>query len=121
MAKPILVPEAHAVRVANWGLRFLGIVCLGIGLLFAIGAVVDLDFMIANHLNGWPPQVIIEIGIAMMLMGFGPWCLLQRIRATSTDRSKSSRRRILIMRPAREETERNQGENAPVAPEKLGV
>jgi hypothetical protein len=92
MAKTVRARAAHTVRIANWGLMFLGIACLGIGLWLAIGAVVDLDFMNANHLKRWPLQVIIEIGIAILLMGFGPWCLLQRFRAPSTDRSKASRR-----------------------------
>jgi hypothetical protein len=93
MAKKVRANAAHTVRVANWGLMLFGIACLGMGLWLAIGAVVDLDYMNANHLKHWPPQVIIEIGIAMMLMGFGPWCLLHRFRASSTDRSKSTRRR----------------------------
>ncbi len=76
MSKPVLA------RVANWGLMLLGIVCLGIGLCFATGAFVDLDFIDVNHLKSWPPQVIIEMSIAMMLMVFGPWCLLQGIRST---------------------------------------
>jgi hypothetical protein len=79
MAKPVFA-------VANWGLMFLGIACLGIGLWFAVGAFVDLDFMNANHLRRWPSQVIIETGIAMILIGLGPWCLLQGVRTSSTGR-----------------------------------
>lgn len=79
MAKPVLA-------VSNWGLMSLGIACLGIGLWFAIGALVDLDFMNANHLKCWPSQVIMEISIALILMGLGPWCVLQGIRTSSTGR-----------------------------------
>jgi hypothetical protein len=75
MSKPVLA------RVANWSLMLLGIGCLGIGLCFATGAFVDLDFIHVNHLKSWPPQVIVEMSIAMILMGFGPWCLLQGIRS----------------------------------------
>ena len=71
MSKPVLAPAANPIRVANWGWMLLGIVCLVIGALFAIGACVDLDFIHANHLNGWPIQVVREIGIATILMGFG--------------------------------------------------
>ena len=81
MSKPILTPKANPIRVANWGPMLLGIACLGIGLWFAIAAFVDLDFIHVNHLNTWPTPVIIEIGIAMLLMGFGPWCLLQGVRS----------------------------------------
>ena len=82
MSKPVLAPAAKSIRVTNWGLMLLGIVCLGIGLWFATGAVVDLDFMKFNHLNSWPSQVIIEISIAITMIGFGPWCLLYGFRAT---------------------------------------
>jgi hypothetical protein len=58
----------------------LGFVCVGIGLWFATAAFVDLDYMNVNHLSSWPFQVVIEISIAMMLIGFGPWCLLLGIR-----------------------------------------
>jgi hypothetical protein len=81
MSKLVLAPAANPIRVANWGLMLLGVVCLGIGLSSAIGAFVDLDFMDVNHLNGWPASVIIEIGVAVILMGFGPWCLLHAIRS----------------------------------------
>jgi hypothetical protein len=86
MAKPVLAPVAHPIRVANWGLMLLGIICLGIGLWFATGAVVDIDFMNANHLKRWSPHVITEIVVSMTLMGFGPWCLLQGIRKSLTGR-----------------------------------
>jgi hypothetical protein len=86
MAKPVVAPVAHPIRVANWGLMLLGIICLGIGLWFATGAVVDIDFMNDNHLKRWPPQVIAEIVVAMTLMGFGPWCFLQGIRKSMTGR-----------------------------------
>jgi hypothetical protein len=82
MSEPVLARAADAIRIANRGLMLLGIVCLGTGLLFATGAFVDLDFINRNHLNTWPPQVIIEMSIAMMLMSFGPWCLLQGFRST---------------------------------------
>ncbi len=72
MAKPVLAPVAHPIRGANWGLILLGIICLGIGLWLATGAVVNIDFMNDNHLKRWPPQVITEIVVAMTLMGFGP-------------------------------------------------
>ena len=86
MARPVLAPVARPIRAANWGLIILGIICLGIGLWFAIGAVVDIDFMNDNHMKGWPRQVITEIVVAMTLMGFGPWCLLQGIRKPMTGR-----------------------------------
>jgi hypothetical protein len=81
MSKPVLAPTASPSRVASRGPMLLGIGCLGIGLWFATGAFVDLDFIHVNHLNNWPTQVIIELGIAMMLMSFGPWCLLQSVRS----------------------------------------
>jgi hypothetical protein len=86
MPKPVLAPVAHPIRVANWGLILLGITCLGIGLWFATGTVVDIDFMNDNHLKRWPPQVITEIVVTIILMSFGPWCLLQGIRKSSTGR-----------------------------------
>ena len=86
MAKPVVAPVAHPIRVANWGLIFLGIICLGFGLWFATGAVVDIDFMNDNHLKRWSPQVITEIVVTIILMGFGPWCLLQGIHKSLTGR-----------------------------------
>jgi len=83
LSKPVLAPAANPIRVANWGPMLLGVVCLGIGLWFAVGAFVDLDYMDVNHLDGWPPSVIIEIGVAMTLMCIGPWCLLHGIRSPS--------------------------------------
>ena len=81
MSTPVTARGAYPTRVTKWGLMLLGIVCLGIGLWFATGAFVDLDFMDVNHLNGWPASVIIEIGTAVILMGVGPWCLLHAIRS----------------------------------------
>ncbi len=81
MSRPVPAPRAKPRRIANWGPMLLGIVCLGIGLVFAIGAFVDLDYMDANHLDSWPLTVIIEIGVAVILAVFGPWCLLLGIRA----------------------------------------
>ena len=86
MAKPVPAPVVHPIRVANWGLILLGIICLGIGLWFATGAVVDIDFLNDNRLKRWPPQVITEIVVTMTLMGFGPWCLLHGIRKSWTGR-----------------------------------
>jgi hypothetical protein len=79
-------PAARLVRVGEWGLMLLGIAGLGIGLLFASGAYVDLDFINVNHLNSWPSQVIVEISFAMMLMGAGPWCILQAFRSRARRR-----------------------------------
>jgi hypothetical protein len=45
MSKLVLTPVANPIRVAHWGPMLLGIVCLGIGLWFAIGAFVDIDFI----------------------------------------------------------------------------
>jgi hypothetical protein len=59
----------------------LGVAFLGIGLWSATGAVVDLDLINDHHPNSWPHQVVVEMGIAIMLMGFGPWCLLRGIRS----------------------------------------
>jgi hypothetical protein len=87
MSKTVLTAADNPLRIANWSLMLLGIVCLGIGLWSATGAVVDLDFLNANHLNGWPLQVITEMCIAIVLMGFGPWCLL-RGRRNPTIRHK---------------------------------
>ncbi len=81
MSHPVPAPRANPRRIANWGPMLLGILCLGIGLVFAIGAFVDLDYMDANHLDTWPPTVIMEIGVAVILAVFGPWCLLHGIRA----------------------------------------
>jgi hypothetical protein len=81
MSKPVLAPAANPMGVAHWGLMLLGIVCLGIGLLYATAVFVDLDCISRNHLNTWPPQVIIEMSIAILVMGCGPWCLLQGIRS----------------------------------------
>ena len=82
MSTPVTARAAYPTRVTKWGLMLLGIVCLGIGLWFATGAFVDLDFMNVNHINGWPPSVIVEISFAVMLMAFGPWYTLQGIRST---------------------------------------
>ena len=86
MARQVVAPVALLIRVANWGLILLGIICLGIGLCFATGAVVDIDFMNDNQLKRWPPQVITEIVVTIILMAFGPWCLLQGIRKSLTGR-----------------------------------
>ena len=85
MAKPVLAPVVHPIRDANWGLILLGIICLGIGLWFATGTVVNIDFMNDNHLKRWSPRVITEIVVAMTPMGVGPWCLLQGIRKSMND------------------------------------
>jgi hypothetical protein len=82
MSKPVVALATNPIRVARWSLILLGIVCLVIGLLYATAATVDLDFIDRNHLKIWPPQVIIEMSVATMLMGFGPWCLLRGIRST---------------------------------------
>jgi hypothetical protein len=82
MSKPIVAPATNCSRVGHWGSVLLGIACLGSGLWFAIGVSVNLDFIHVNHMKSWPLQVIIEIGIAMMLMCLGPWCLLQGIRSS---------------------------------------
>jgi hypothetical protein len=83
MSKSVLAPAVIPIRFANWGPMLVGIVCLGIGSWFAIGTLVDLDFVFANHLNSWPPQVFIEIGITMMLVGFGSWSLWRGVRSTA--------------------------------------
>jgi hypothetical protein len=75
---------SHSCR--QLGLILLGFTCLGIGLWFATGTVVDIDFMNDNHLKRWPPQVITEIVVTIILMSFGPWCLLQGIRKSLTGR-----------------------------------
>jgi hypothetical protein len=80
MSGPVLDPPVKPIHGTKWGLMLLGFVCLGIGLCFATGAFVDLDYMSVNHLNGWPFQVVLEISIAIMLIGFGPWCFLLGIR-----------------------------------------
>src|SRR5262249_33791812 len=95
MARPVPAAVAHPIHAANWGLILLGIICLGLGLWFATGTVVEIDFMNDNHLRRWPPQVMTEIVVTMILMGFGPWCLLQGIRKSLTGRYKSSRDRLL--------------------------
>jgi hypothetical protein len=82
MSKSVVAPATNPIRVAHWGPILLGILCLGIGLWFAIGVLINLDFIFLNHLTGWPTQVIVEICIAMMLMCLGPWCLLQGIRSS---------------------------------------
>jgi hypothetical protein len=81
MPSPVPAPSANPSRIANWGPMLLGVVCLGIGVLFAIGAYVDVDFMDVNDLDRWPPSVIMEIGAAVILTVFGPWCLLHGIRS----------------------------------------
>jgi hypothetical protein len=82
MSNPVLAPSTNPIRVAHWGLILLGLACLGMGLFYASAASVDFDFIDRNHLKTWPPQVIIEVSVAVMLMGFGPWCLLRGIRST---------------------------------------
>jgi hypothetical protein len=82
MSKSVLGPAVDPSFLASWGRRLLGIACLGIGFLFAIGTLVDLDVILANHIDRWPVQVIIEMGIAAMLMVFGSWCLLRRVRSS---------------------------------------
>jgi hypothetical protein len=82
MSTPVTNRAAYPTRVTKWGLILLGIVCLGIGLWFATGAFVDLDFMNVNHMNGWSRSVIFEMSFAVMLMASGPWCMLQGIRST---------------------------------------
>jgi hypothetical protein len=84
MSNPIPASVTKPLRVVRWGLVLLGIVCLGIGLLFVTAAYVDLDFIDRNHLNSWPSQVVMELSVAIMLMGVGPWCLLQGIRSAFT-------------------------------------
>jgi hypothetical protein len=86
MSEPVLAPVANPSRATKWGLMFLGIVCLGIGMWSASGAFVDLDFINVNSLNSWPPQVIIEISIALMQMNFGLWCLLEGVRSTGRNK-----------------------------------
>jgi hypothetical protein len=81
MSNPVVAPAANPIRVARRGFILLGVVCLGIGLFYAAAATVDLDFIDRNHVKIWPPQVIIEMSVAVMLMGFGPWCLLRGIRS----------------------------------------
>jgi hypothetical protein len=81
MSKPVIARAADPIRAANWGLMLLGIVFLGIGLWSATGAFVDLDFINVHHLNSWPHQVNIEMSIAIILMGLGPWCVLRGIRS----------------------------------------
>jgi hypothetical protein len=80
VSDPVVVPSANPIRVARWGFVLLGVVCLGIGLFYATAAIVDLDFIDRNYLKAWPPQVVIEMSAAVMLMGLGPWCLLRGIR-----------------------------------------
>jgi hypothetical protein len=82
MSNPIPAPVTKPLRVVRWALVLLGVVCLGIGLLFVTAAYVDLDFIDRNHLNSWPSQVVMKLSVAIMLMGVGPWCLLQGIRST---------------------------------------
>jgi hypothetical protein len=82
MSNPVPARSTNPIRVAHWGLIVLGVVCLGIGLLYATAASVDIDFIDCYHLKTWPLEVIIEMSVAVMLMGFGPWCLLRGIRST---------------------------------------
>jgi len=74
-------PAPNPGRIANWGWITLGAVCLGISLWSATGAIVDLDYRDVYQLDRWATSVIIEIGVAAILMVFGPWCLLHGIRS----------------------------------------
>jgi hypothetical protein len=94
MTRSVPTPVAHPGHAANWWLILLGIICLGLGLWIATGAVVDIDFMNDNHLRRWPPQVVTEVVVAIVLMGVGPWCLLQGIRKSLTGWYKSARDRL---------------------------
>jgi H+/Cl- antiporter ClcA len=81
MSDPVFAQAANPIRVARWSLILLGVVCLGIGVLYATAATVDLDFIDRNHLKTWPHQVLTEMSIAIIMMGFGPWCLLRGMRS----------------------------------------
>jgi hypothetical protein len=84
MSKSVLAAPLKPVRFANWGLMLLGMACLGLGLLPTIGTLVDLDIIFANHLHGWwPRELIIEIAIAIPLVGFGSWSLWHGIRSVT--------------------------------------
>ena len=77
MSRPVLFSAANRIRFAQWALMPVGIVCLGIGLLAATGAVIDFDEISINHVTGWPLSVVVEVGIALLMMGLGPWCVLR--------------------------------------------
>ncbi len=77
MSKSVVGPAVDPIRLANWGPMVLGIVCIGISFWFAIRTLINLDFLLANHMDSWPIQVIIETGIAVMLMVSGSWSLLR--------------------------------------------
>lgn len=85
MSEPALA--ANAIPARNWGLMSLGIVCLAIGLMFAIEALNDFDVINDEHLKVWPISVVVEMSLAVVLMGFGPWCLLRGMRRNQSDRS----------------------------------
>lgn len=82
MSKSVVGPAVNPLLLANWGPMLLGIVCLGIGFWFAIGTLINLDFMLANHNDSWPLRVIVEVGIAVTFMVFGSWFLLQGVRSS---------------------------------------
>jgi threonine/homoserine/homoserine lactone efflux protein len=83
MSNSVLAAVVKPVRVGKWGLMLLGVVCLGVGLLSTIGTLVDLDIIFADNLNGWTRQVIVEIGMAVTLVGFGSWSLWRGSRSVT--------------------------------------
>jgi hypothetical protein len=81
MSEPDIARAANPIRAANGGLMLLGVAFLGIGLWSATGAFVDLDVINVHHPKSWPHQLLTEMSIAIILMGFGPWCLLRGFRS----------------------------------------